>query len=136
MRDFTKESQVIAFLEATLKKIPGPLYWHKFSLRYVSGFPDLLVCYRERVTFYEVKVFRKNFVHSLNQFEPLQHATLSRIAAAGIGAYGLVVKNRSEAWICQPNGSSWTTFNVNCFEKRLSLHPLEPWLGLEDPALL
>ena len=104
MRAFDTESGVVGYLQRHLIGKVG-CYLQKTSLKFLHGFPDLVVGYRGRVAFYEVKRWRgASLLGALRQVDPVQWATIHRMREAGLPAFVLVVKDPSSAWLVYPWG--------------------------------
>lgn len=90
MRVYRNESDVIKHIKDILKNLPNT-YFNKFSDRYKSGFPDLLLGNQGKYAFVEVKHGK---LHS--KFAPIQVATIYDMQKAGIRAYGLMGVSEKE----------------------------------------
>ena len=130
---FRSETACIQYLSKLVANKPGT-YCQKIYLKFTAGFPDLIVACRGSVAFYEVKPFRTSLEHTLAMFEPIQRATLARMHAAGMDAYGLIVDNDDTAFLVRFGNPM--TVKIEDFARRWREQPalLVPWLGSTQPS--
>lgn len=125
------EGPAVIWCQEQIKKYPKA-FAQKIYLKFTSGFPDLVVVAEHVTAFYECKLFRKDIIYSLKQFEPLQIATMQKIEAAGGYANGLILKNSDDGYLVD-----WTdklrprVAELDCLWQRLQRDPLNLQNALE-----
>jgi penicillin-binding protein-related factor A (putative recombinase) len=120
------ESEVVAELK---KAVSGrdDIFFQKMHMRFITGFPDILVACNGDVVFYEVKFFRKSLENSLNNISKIQWHMLNKMHAAKMYAAVLIVKDKNTAWVVEYEDGK--VKQIGNFMEKWKINPTEVLLA-------